>query len=154
MKLLNLFRKKTDLAKLSPQEFDKALAVMGRYATELESEEVIAEMVKEGLTETKANELYLFMPAAFCRQLIPDLPYPDYYIDYYGEHKQVKRHYRDNPFYVAIETYTQAYFSQNPRPEQALAIVSAGAEFQGIQSLLSTGSQPKDIELSPTHIIR
>lgn len=154
MKIFNFFKRESDLEQLSQEEFDAAVSVLTQYATEWEVEEVLAEMVKRGISEEKAIELYLFIPTAFCRQFIPEAAYKDFYVDYYGPHKQIERKYQDNKLYVAIEKATRAYFASNPSQEAVLNICSVGAEFKSINQALNNGSKLENLTFAPSYITR
>ncbi len=154
MKWFNLFKKNSDLEQLSQEEFAIAVAVLAKHGPALEADAVVAEMVKAGLDEKKATELYLFIPTAFCRQLIPEAAYQDFYVDYYGPHKQVERKYRDNKLYVAIERFTGAYFDSAPEREAVLNVCWAGAEFKAINEALHNGSKIENLEFAPSYISR
>jgi hypothetical protein len=154
MKPFNLFKKKTNLEQLSQEEFDVAVAVLAKDGTALEVEAVVAEMVKAGIGEKKAFELYLFVPTAFCRQLIPEAAYQDFYVDYYGPHKQVERKYRDNKLYVAIENFTKVYFAAAPKREAVLNVCWIDAGFKVINEALHNGSKIENLEFAPYYITR
>lgn len=114
----------------------------------------MAEMVRSGIGEKKAFELYLFIPTAFGRQLIPEAAYQDFYVDYYGPRNQVERKYRDNKLYVAIERFTRAYFELAPEREAVLNVCWASAEFKAINEALHNGSKIENLEFAPSYITR
>jgi hypothetical protein len=154
MKLFNLFKKDTDLEQLNQEEFDAAVTVLAKYGTKSEADAVVAEMVKAGIGQKKAIELYLFIPVAFCRQFIPEAAYQDFYVDYYGPHKQVERKYRKNKLYVAIDQFTRAYFDSAPERETVLNVCWVDAEFKVINEALNNGSKIENLEFAPCYINR
>lgn len=156
MKLFNFFKNKKneDLEQLSQEEFDAAVSVLTKYATELEAEIVIKEMTKVGISEKKAVELYLFIPVAFCRQFIPKAAYQNYYVNYYEPHKEIKQKYEDNKLYVAIEKATKVYFAANPQRETVLNLCLVNAEFKAINTALLDGNKLEDLEFAPSYITR
>lgn len=154
MKIFNLFKPLSELEQLSQEEFDKGLTVLINYAVELEAEQVVEKMVQVGITQAKAIELYLFIPVAFCRQLIPEASYKDYYVDYYGPHKQIEKKYGDKKLYVAIEKATKAYFATTSNQESILRVCTIDAEFKCINKTLQDGSRLEDLEIAPSYITR
>jgi hypothetical protein len=144
-----------ELEPVTQEEFDSALMALVQHDT-LETEEVIAEMIRHGIREDKATELYLFVPVAFCRRFIPDADYLDEYVDYYGERKQLIRSFKANQFYSQIVAYTEAYFNHNPQQKVVLNVAGVSAEFHAMNSLLSANNKAsiKEIQFVPLYIIR
>jgi len=142
-----------DSNQLHQEEFDKAIMVLSKYGSELEAAEVIARMVKLGITEDKAIELYLFIPTAFCREFIKEARYKDTYVEYYSERKQVSKKFKDNQLYTAIEKATHLYF-HNPQSEVVLKVAGLSAEFKVINDALFGGSNIEDLEFTSPYIIR
>ncbi|MCB2379759.1 hypothetical protein LGH70_19340 [Hymenobacter sp. BT635] len=161
MSILNWFRTGKPAPKTTPEmdpltqeEFSNALLSLAQHDS-METEDVIADMVKRGIKEDRALALYLFVPIAFCRRFIPEAQYLDEYVEYdAARKKEVKMSFKANHFYAEIERYTLAYFTQNPERNVVLTVAGCSAEFKAINQALDNGSQIEDLEFAPLFIVR
>jgi hypothetical protein len=98
--------KQTESANSIPVEFPRYTQQAIRLITEsngqLEDAQILSLFEKSGIPLKEAVELLLFLPQAFCRHLLSEINWPDYYLEYVSEAKSVKHFYADNKRYVVI----------------------------------------------------
>ena len=110
--------------------------------------------IANGIPETDAVEIVLFLPVAFCRKLLPQIKWHNHYVDFYSENKQIKRLYKDNPRFIGTQVETDEYWSSIPDNEIVLNIAGRSADFKAINGLLMGGSRLENIEVSENFVFR
>jgi hypothetical protein len=132
----------------------KSIPIIGTTGKTMLDSELMQLLVSEGVPEQEAIEIVLFLPTAFTRILIPNVNWQNYYVDYYGEHKQIERLYQENPRYLVFESETHRFFNSQPDSELLLNVAGRSAEFKAVNKLLLDGGKIEDIKVTPSYIIR
>jgi hypothetical protein len=132
----------------------ESIHVIGLASQDAEHKEIRQLLVENGIPEYEAGEILIFLPTAFCRELLPELKWPDQYIDYYSENESIARRYKDNERYVIIEQEILNYWGGNPSSKMTMNIVRRSADFIAINKLLKEGGTFIDIELTESYILR
>ncbi|WP_438426242.1 hypothetical protein [Aquimarina macrocephali] len=120
----------------------------------ISSEDLIILLEKEGMSSIIALDISLFLPIVFCKKMLPDVKFPEYYIQVEKSGTRIKHRFEDNNLYNIIDAQTQTYFNNNPDSEVILRIASLSAEFQAINKLLLDGGNLNDVRLTETMIIK
>lgn len=153
-----LFRKRRNNFDPIDREFsswvNKSIILAGTKGKDLDNEKLVELFVANGIPQTDAVEIVLFLPVAFCRKLLPQIKWHDHYVDFYSERKQVKRLYKDNPRFVVMQTDTDEYWSAIPDNEIILNIAGRSAEFKTINELLLGGGRLENIEVGENFVVR
>lgn len=132
----------------------KSIPIIGTTGKTMDDHELIQLLTSEGVPEQEAVDIVLFLPVAFTRALIPNVQWKDYYIDYYGDNKQIERLYRENPRYVIFESEAHRFLNSKPGSELILNIAGRSAEFKAVNKLLLDGSKIKDITVTASYVVR
>lgn len=132
----------------------KSIPIIGSEGRSMDDPELIKLLSRHEIPEEDAIEIVLFVPTAFTRRIITEVSWPNYYLDYYSERKQIKKRYRDNPRYLIIEAETVVFLNSKPGGEIIINIAGRSAEFKAINQLLQNGSKIEDIQVSPCFIVR
>ncbi|GHN01645.1 hypothetical protein WSM22_31340 [Cytophagales bacterium WSM2-2] len=132
----------------------KAIELIGRDSREMDEEQLRNHLLTNGVPELEARELIIFLPMAFCRQLLPELSWPSSYYDYFADETKIKRKYSDNKRYMVMKEETEKYWTGNPNNEWVLNIAGRSAEFNAINQLLNSGGRLEDVGLSESFVIR
>jgi hypothetical protein len=101
--------------------------------------------VENGIDLNSAKKIIIFLPIAFCRQLLPNLAWKDEYYDSTGA---VRRFTQTEP-YTTLWKVTSSYFSNHPDRNVILKIGGRSPEFHVINNLLNAGGNLEEIELTP-----
>ena len=131
-----------------------AIQLMGTEASEMENEELHEYLLQNGIPEFDAGEIIVFLPMAFCRQLLPDVKWLPEYIDYYSEKKKIKKVYKENSRYLIIEEETEKYWNENPANEVVLNIAGRSAEYNAINQMLKDGGKLENVRLTESLVMR
>ncbi|NII28885.1 hypothetical protein HB364_27655 [Pseudoflavitalea sp. X16] len=164
MKLLNLFSKRTtkDLseAALSPHFRDqvrKAIQLLGQSEGSLDNKEVLQLFNDNSMTSQEAEEIMLFLPIAFVRKMLPNMKWPETYIELIGQKRSnEEKKYSGTKSFVIIWEETNDYYNNAPEKNTVLKIAGRSAEFHVINKLLlgNPGMKAEEIKLSKASIIR
>jgi hypothetical protein len=138
-----------------PENVKKAIGLLSK-AGFIESTEFMDMLVNNGIHEPEATEIFLFLPIAFVRHLLPRVKWHDVYVEELADGKEVERKYNETESYMVIDSVTTEYFKNSPDPDTVVKIGGRSSEFQVIQELLlkHPTAQPEDISLGPTVIKR
>ncbi|KAA2243170.1 hypothetical protein F0L74_11690 [Chitinophaga agrisoli] len=135
------------------REVLKAIVLLGESEHLSTDEEILRLFRDNGISETDAPEILLFLPIAFVRRWMPDYNWRDDYIEtIHGT--QIERKYSETKNYQLIWAVTQSYFQAAPRENVIKRVCARSAELHAINHLLSHGELLEDIELAPMTIIR
>lgn len=132
----------------------KAIELIGRGSREMENDALLDHLISNGIPELEAIELFLFLPTAFTRKMLPDLKWLPTYIDHYSESKQAKRKYKENIRFQIMVQETNNYWNNNPDNEFVLNIAGRSSEFHVINNLLNDGGELENIKMTETQILR
>ncbi|MDF2193458.1 hypothetical protein [Paraflavitalea sp. CAU 1676] len=136
-----------------PQYVKKAIQLLGEQGV-LENEAVFELFTANGIPGKEATEIFLFLPIAFVRHLLPDFNWKDSYLEFYSKKKQIERKYSETKAYLIIHEVTQQYFQNSPVKETVFKIAGRSSEFDAINQFLHNGGKLEDGELSLTVIMR
>jgi hypothetical protein len=140
-----------------PNEFDawvrNSFGLLGSLGKQMENGEAVAFLVSHGIPESEAIEIILFVPIAFCRQLLPQVNWPAEYTEFKNS-KQVEKRFSENLRYTIIQGEVNAYWANAPTKEVILNIAGRSAEFQAINNLLLKGGSLEDVAVSKTVVNR
>ena len=128
---------------------EKAIAILGKLEGSLTDREILGMLGNNGIDLSNARQIVIFLPVAFCRQLLPTVAWKDQYYDKAGE---VKKFSQTEP-YLVIWQVTSSYFSSEPDKDVIMKIGGRSAEFHVINELLNAGGKLEEIELTPMRIL-
>lgn len=153
----NLFKKRSTFPPV-PSEFrtwvKASIEFWGALPDDLEPEAFYEAFLQQDIPEAEADEIFLFLPTAFCRKLLPEVQWLPHYVDYYTPSKQLKQAYKDNPRYVIIAEETDYYWANNLKQSVILRIAGSSAEFDAINQMLQNGGALEDCVPVENRIIR
>lgn len=154
-----LFGKKQvpSLSKM-PAEFlqytEKAIRVVTSSNGQLEDEELIALFIEQGIPYKECIELILFLPSAFCRHMLPQVDWPNYYCEQLSSNNTLEIRYADNLRYQVIKTALSDFLKSSFTQEDFLKIAGRDAAFKSINQLLNAGGKIENVLVSPDIVIR
>ena len=158
--LRSLFtRKQAKSGTSMPAEFPRYTQQAIRLITEsngqLQDEQILSLFEKNGIPPKEAVELLLFLPQAFCRHLLSEVNWPDYYLEYVSEVKSIKHFYADNKRYAVILSALQAYVAGEFMKADYYKIAGRSASFHSLNQLLldNPGRKLAEAIVSPEIII-
>ncbi|GAB3517135.1 hypothetical protein [Emticicia fontis] len=139
-KLKSFFFPKNQAQKQNlPPDFDhqvrKAINLIENLDEPGEDEEIIDYLISNDIGKAEANEILLFLPVAFARQLLLTVKWVETYIRY-AEKRPIRKKYKDTETFQIIWQITKEYFEGNPIRETVLKIAGRSAEFKAINKLL------------------
>ncbi len=141
-----------------PEEFrewvKRSIQLIGNNPKNMENEELHNYLVHKGIPEFEAGEIIIFLPIAFCRELLPNLNWSSIYYDCYSDGKRIKRKFRKNERYLIIDEETKKYWNRNPNNDVIIQIAGRSAEFKVINELLLVGGKLEDVKLTNSYIMR
>jgi hypothetical protein len=134
----------------------KAIALLTASNGQLEDEQLLALFEANDIPAEEAVELLLFLPIAFCRRLLTQVNWPNYYVEYTPERKAVKCLFKDNERYAVIEAALAAYISTTFYQQDYLKIAGRSASFHSLNKLLldNPGTDIAILLVSAEHLIR
>lgn len=156
----SLFGKSNKKAKATdlPPQFrawvQTAIALMGSQGLDMDNEALRQYLVQHGIPAKEAEEIILFLPTSFCRKMLPEINWPQEYVDYYSEQKQIKQSYKNNKRYVIIQEETATYWKASPDNNAILNIVGRSSEFDAINQMLHDGGKLEDVRVGLSYITR
>jgi hypothetical protein len=151
--------KQTEFADSIPSEFpqyaQQSICLIIESNGQLEDEQILSLFERDGIPPKEAVELLLFLPQAFCRHLLSEIEWPDYYLEYVSEVKSEKRLYADNERYAVILSALQAYVSGEFMKADYHKIAGRSASFHALNQLLldNPGRKLAEAIVTPETII-
>jgi hypothetical protein len=157
--LRNMFGKKQvpSLSKMPaefPQYAEKAIKAITSSDGKLEDEELSTLFMEQEIPYKECIELILFLPSAFCRHMLPQVDWPDYYCEQLSSNNTLEIRYADNLRYQAIKTALSNFLKSNFTQKDFLKIAGRDAAFKSINQLLSAGGKIENVLVSPAVVIR
>jgi hypothetical protein len=125
----------------------KAIEILAKLEGSFTDQEVFGIFLNNNIDLDSAKKIIIFLPIAFCRQLLPTPAWKDEYYD----NKGVLKKFSQTEPYMVIWQITASYFSNNPDRDVILKIGGRSAEFHVINDLLNAGGKLEEIELTPLH---
>ncbi len=120
----------------------------------ISSEDLRILLEKEGINNTDAIDISIFLPISFCKKMLPKINFPKTYIEINKSNERTKCKFSDNTLYNIVDSQTQLYFNNNPDSEVILKVSSLSAEFQAINKILLQGGSLNDIRLTETVFVK
>jgi len=130
----------------------KSIDLLGAFGKSMDDKLAINFLVEHGIPKSDAIEIFLLLPVAFCRKLLPTVKWQPYYIEEKGK-KRVEKRFSENPQYAIIENETFVYWNTIPKKEEILSIAGRSPEFKAINDLLLKGGRLEDIKMSKLILI-
>lgn len=149
------FRKSTPNAASVPVEFPdyatRAINLLTNSDGQLEDAQVIDLFLADGIPQREATELLLFLPVAFCRNLLPQMQWHNYYWEYVSDRKQIKRLYADNERYGIIQKALEDYLAGDFTKADYHKIAGRSASFHALNQLLldNPGRKLTEVIITP-----
>lgn len=112
-------------------------------------------LIDNNIPPADATEIMLFLPIAFIRKLVPKLKWPDTYIEFISDKKQIERKYSETKSFEIIWRVTSAYF-ETPNKETVFKLAARSAEFNAMNHLLLANPELEieELNMSKTVILR
>lgn len=153
-----LFGGKSSTNNVTPTSFNEcvklSIDIIGSKGKWYDTYGVIKLLSKNGIPKSDAIEIAIFMPMAFCRKMLPEVTWPETYIEYYSEDKQIEKPFKDNEKFLIIQEETNTYWDTNPNQNAIMQILFLSADFNAINKLLHDGGSLEDAVVSPPMINR
>jgi hypothetical protein len=148
------FRKSAPNAASVPVEFPvyatRAINLLANSDGQLEDAQVIDLFLANGIPQREATELLLFLPVAFCRNMLPQMQWHNYYWEHLSDKKQIKHLYADNERYCLIQRALENYLAGDFTQADYLKIAGRSASFRAINQLLMDNPDRELTEISIT----
>ena len=148
------FHKSTPANASAPAEYlayaTQAISLLTESDGQLEDAQLIDLFLANGIPQREATELLLFLPVAFCRNLLPQLKWHDYYWEYLSDEKQIKRRYADNERYSIIQKALENYLAGDFTKADYHKIAGRSASFHALNELLLANPGRKFTEVIVT----
>jgi hypothetical protein len=138
-----------------PQYTQQAIRLITESHGQLEDKQLLSLFERNGIPPKEAVELLLFLPQAFCRRLLSEVKWPDYYLEYISEEKSIKRFYADNERYTVILAALQTYIAGEFLQSDYYKIAGRSASFHSLNQLLldNPGRKLAEAIVTPETII-
>ncbi|WP_062062919.1 hypothetical protein [Aquimarina longa] len=147
----------TDI-KSSEFQFDvkTSINLIGNLKENLEDEKLLNFLTQNGIKESNAIEIVIFLPIAFVRKMLPNVNWRENYIEQLSDKKQRTKSFAENSFYRIIEKETDNYYAGKAENEVILKIAGRSAEFKVINDLLLKNEKADifEIKLKENIIVR
>lgn len=105
-------------------------------------------LIRAGLSRADAHKSVRFVPLAFARVILGDVPLPDTYIRLLPDGSQQEHALRDEEFFTAATALAPQITSELGN-DAFTAIVCLSSEFDAVNQALNAGSAPHDLIMSP-----
>lgn len=100
-------------------------------------------------SEDEATKLFLFIPLVFCRILIPEVKYSDFYNTTDAEGNEKTERFSESLIYNEIMTVS----SENFANYDIMKILLYSGDFTAINEALNNGANLEDLESTPSRIL-
>jgi hypothetical protein len=153
------FRKSTTVDTSIPAEFPsyatRAINLLTNSDGQLEDAQVIDLFLVNGIPHREAVVLLLFLPVAFCRNMLPQMQWHNYYWEYISDKTQAKHLYDNNKRYSIIQRALEGYLASNFTQADYLKIAGRSASFRAINRLLldNPDQELTEISIAPETVI-
>ncbi len=137
-------------------EVKTSINLIGNLNESLENEKLLNFLTQNGIKESNAMEIVIFLPIAFVRKMLPNVNWRENYIEQLSDKKQRTKSFAENSFYKIIENETDNYYAGKAESEVILKIAGRSAEFKVINDLLLKNEKVdiSEIKLTENIIIR
>ncbi len=135
-------------------EIQKGINVLLNIEDPSNFDKVIKTMEYYGIDEDNAREYFIFIPIAFCRLMLPNIKFPEFYLEQDFLGNRIRKKFKNNPLYLEIESVTNAFFETISNSDDILKIASLSSEFNVVNKLLLNGGNMEDIQLTEMIIIK
>lgn len=128
----------------------KAIEIIGGMEGTVEDDEIIDALMSNSIDPIDANKILVFLPIIFCRRILPNLHWPDEYVETNLFTKKIKTNkFSQTIPYTLIWQEVDRYLSNNPQRDIIFKIGGRSSEFHTINHLLNAGGKVEDIKLTP-----
>ncbi|WP_075344635.1 hypothetical protein [Tenacibaculum agarivorans] len=137
-------------------EVKTSISLIGNLKESLEDEKLSSFLSQNGIKKSNAIEIVIFLPIAFVRKMLPNVNWPENYIEQLSDKKQRTKSFAENGFYKIIKKETDNYYAGKAESEVILKIAGRSAEFKVINDLLFKNEKAdiSKIKLTENIIIR
>jgi len=136
------------------RKIKSAIDVLIRMDENPSSDEILGAFNFYGIKDELGKELYVFLPIAFCRLMLPEVKFPKHYIEKDIDGNETRKKFKDNLLYNEIIHATKEYFSNSPKSDQIIKIAGLSAEFSAINQLLKDSINMENIKLTEMIIVK
>ena len=113
------------------------------------SDEEILTALCAQMQKSDAIEIFIFLPIAFCRLLLPNIDFLDeYYEDNRDDNGQKLRKFSETESYLVVLDSSSRYFLSQPTSENILKIAGRSGEFHAINNLLNKGNKLENLRMT------
>jgi hypothetical protein len=118
------------------------------------SDEEILTALFAQMQRNDAIEIFIFLPIAFCRLLLPNIAFLDeYYEDNRDGNGQRLRKFSETESYQVVLESSSRYFLSKPGSENILKVAGRSGEFHAINDLLNKGNQLEELRMTRMCIV-
>lgn len=131
----NLFSQKHLQPELTPKfsrHVETAIHLFDSLDNNLTDEALFQILLDNGIDESDAVEILLFLPIAFTRRCFPMVKWSDTYSEYQHNQKQAKRKFSKTKSHLIIDNITKAYFTGKTDRDLILKIATRSADFDAL----------------------
>lgn len=130
-----------------------AISLIAKAPRRMRGNQLPDYLIKNGIPEAEAIELYLFLPMACARLILPEIDWLQHYFDCYEDGTEVERSYADNAQYqIMLEECDKHGHSSGAEDISRIALFSA--EIDAINKLLHDGGELSDVKFTHTRVRR
>lgn len=133
---------------MTPEAAAEKLAIIVAARTEFAEDEIYAAMAEAGIPAPVADRAYKFTQTAWGRLFLNDMGirFADDYLCFDGEGNVIESGLLvEQPYFVAALAAGKEYFGT----KGAVHLALMAAEVNSVNHMLSNGSQPENLELTP-----
>jgi hypothetical protein len=129
------------------QLISKAVDIF-RRSPGLEESEIFQSFLTLGMDRKTAARLVVFLPMAYCYQMLPQVSFPGTFHLRLGDgHISEERLLSSEPLWVEVVEFVRADIKRGLSRNDILFVAGRSAEFRAINQLLEGGSKLEDIRL-------
>jgi hypothetical protein len=145
---------KNEISPAFQENVRKSIAIIGGLDGSVEDKEILHLLIANFIDADDAGKIVVFLPIAFCRQLLPNFNWKDIYYEKDERNGGIlKRNFSTTVAYTLTYHEVSRYFSNSPDKDLILKIASRSSEFHAINELLNRGGKLEDITLTPMQTV-
>ncbi|CAM1371646.1 hypothetical protein TPENAI_61174 [Tenacibaculum litopenaei] len=130
-----------------------AIDLLADYKGLMTYDKIMGLFKNNGINFPLINNIYIFLPIVFCRRMLPNVNFPDSYIEKLSSEQEIKKSYLMNDYYNIIDISVRDYINKGADSETILKIASLSSEFNAINEVLMNGGKLEDVNLTETVIL-
>ena len=132
----------------------KAIRLFGDLGEGVDDKDVWTLLINNDMTELEATEIFIFLPIAFCRRLLPMINWLDNYYEVNGKNEKIEKKFSETESFRMIWKATCEYFITDYNKLLALKIASRSSEFDAINKIFKDGGKLENIDIFPMVIYK